>query len=237
MSEERLPFLSHLEELRARLLRCAIVVMVLFFAFYPWAPAIFKGLTSPIRHVLPKGETLIFTGIAEGFLTHFKVGFYSALLVATPYILFQIWQFVIPGLYDREKKYAVLFVAPTLILFTGGALFGFFVILPVVLPFFINSFASEWIRPLPSIQDYLSFAILMMLASGLAFELPVFLVLLNKTGVLNRETLVKKRGYAIILISIVAAVFTPPDVISMMCIAIPMVILYELSLFIMRFLQ
>lgn len=237
MSEERLPFLSHLEELRKRLIRCFIVVGVLFFALYPLSSPIFDWLTSPLRQVLPEGQTLIFTGIVEGFLTHFKVGLYSALLIAVPYILFEVWKFVVPGLYDQEKRYAILFAGSTLILFTAGALFGFFVILPVVLPFFINNFTSEWIRPLPSIQHYLSFAILMMLASGLSFELPVFLVFLNKAGVLSRETLVKKRGYAIIIISIVAAIITPPDVISMMCITLPMILLFELSLLIMRFLR
>ncbi|MBI4208331.1 MAG: twin-arginine translocase subunit TatC [Deltaproteobacteria bacterium] len=237
MSEERLPFLSHLEELRKRLIRCFIVVGVLFFALYPLSSTIFEWLTSPLRQVLPEGQTLIFTGIVEGFLTHFKVGFYTAFLIAIPYLLFEIWRFVVPGLYDQEKKYAILFVGSTLILFTTGALFGFFVILPVVLPFFINDFSSEWIRPLPSIQQYLSFTILMMLASGLSFELPVFLVLLNKVGVISRETLVKKRGYAIIIIAIVAAIITPPDVISMMCIMIPMILLYELSVLIMRFLR
>lgn len=234
MDEAKLPFLTHLEELRQRLLRCLVAVIVLFFLLYPFARTLFTWLTYPLRQALPEGGTLIFTGVAEGFLTHFKVGIYSALFVAMPYILFQIWRFVTPGLYHQERKVASIFIVSTLLLFSTGALFGFFVVFPVVLPFFIQTFASEWIRPLPSIQQYLAFTLFMLFAFGLAFELPVFLLLLNRIGVIHRETLVQKRGYAIILLFLLSAIITPPDVISQLCIAVPMILLYELCILLMR---
>jgi sec-independent protein translocase protein TatC len=167
--------------------------------------------------------------VAEAFLTYMKVAFISGLILASPFVLYQIWAFVAPGLYRHEKKYVVPFVLAGSFFFAIGILFAYYVALPVGFKFLLG-FATDFIKPLPSMKEYLSFSIKFLLAFGLVFEFPVVLVLLARIGVVDAKTLARQRKYAILLIFIFAAILTPPDIISQLIVALPMIGLYELSI-------
>lgn len=229
MADEKLPITSHLEELRRRLIVCFVAICVGFLVSYVFSKRIFHILMEPLLDVLPPGGSLIFTGLTEAFFTYLKVSFLGGIFVASPIILYQIWSFVSPGLYEREKNYACPFVILSTIFFVGGALFGYFVIFPIGFKFFI-SFATETIRPLPSIKEYLSFSARLLLAFGVAFELPLFVLFLSKIGIVNAKMLASQRKYALVTAFIASAVFTPPDVITQLMMALPLLMLYELSI-------
>jgi sec-independent protein translocase protein TatC len=179
--------------------------------------------------MMPTGGSLIFTSVAEAFFTYMKVAFISGLILASPFVLYQIWAFVAPGLYRHEKKYVIPFVLAGSFFFAIGILFAYYVALPVGFKFLLG-FATDFIKPLPSMKEYLSFSIKFLLAFGLVFEFPVVLVLLARIGVVDAKTLARQRKYAILLIFIFAAVLTPPDIISQVIVALPMIGLYELSI-------
>jgi len=178
---------------------------------------------------MPTGGSLIFTSVAEAFFTYMKVAFISGLILASPFVLYQIWAFVAPGLYRHEKKYVVPFVLAGSFFFAIGILFAYYVALPVGFKFLLG-FATDFIKPLPSMKEYLSFSIKFLLAFGLVFEFPVVLVLLARIGVVDAKALARQRKYAILLIFIFAAIITPPDIISQVIVALPMIGLYELSI-------
>jgi len=229
MDEKKLPLATHLQELRKRLILSFIAVGGGFALCYTFAEKIFDILAAPLLNMMPTGGSLIFTSVAEAFFTYMKVAFISGLILASPFVLYQIWAFVAPGLYRHEKKYVVPFVLAGSFFFAIGILFAYYVALPVGFKFLLG-FATDFIKPLPSMKEYLSFSIKFLLAFGLVFEFPVVLVLLARIGVVDAKTLARQRKYAILLIFIFAAILTPPDIISQVIVALPMIGLYELSI-------
>jgi len=229
MDEKKLPLTTHLQELRKCLILSFIAVGAGFAFCYAFAESIFDILAAPLLKMMPTGGSLIFTSVAEAFFTYMKVAFIAGLILASPFVLYQLWTFVAPGLYRHEKKYVVPFVLAGSFFFALGISFGYYVALPVGFKFLLG-FATDFIKPMPSMKEYLSFSIKFLLAFGLVFEFPVVLVLLARIGVINAKTLAKQRKYAILLIFIFAAVITPPDIISQLLVALPLMGLYELSI-------
>jgi sec-independent protein translocase protein TatC len=229
MDEKRLPLTSHLQELRKRLILSFIAIGIGFALCYAFADSIFNILAAPLMKMMPKGGSLIFISVAEAFFTYMKVAFIAGIIVTSPFILYQIWAFVAPGLYQKEKKYVIPFVLGGSFFFALGVLFGYFVAIPISFKFLLG-YATDFIKPMPSMKEYLSFSIKFLLAFGLVFEFPVVLVLLARIGVIDAKMLARQRKYAILLIFIFAAVMTPPDVISQVLMALPLIGLYELSI-------
>ena len=227
--DDKQPFLGHLEELRKRLVACAIAVGVGFAASYAFSERLFRLLIMPLKAVMPEGDQLIFTNLPEMFFTYLKVAFLSGILLMAPFIFYQLWMFIAPGLYRREKKYVIPFVVASTILFVGGSLFGYFVVFPFGFKFFIG-FSNEYVKALPSVKQYFSFAIKLLFAFGIVFELPVVIFFLTKMGIVTPEVLRKKRKYAILLTFVLAAILTPPDIITQCMMAGPLIILYEIGI-------
>jgi len=232
--DEKLPLTTHLQELRTRLVHILVAVGVGFFACYYFKELLFKIITRPLVAVLPKGSHMIFTGLPEAFFIYMKIAFFASLLITSPYTLYQIWKFISPGLYKSEKKYVVPFVLTSSSLFIGGVLFGYFFVIPTAFEFFI-AFSSEFLKPMVSFREYLSFTMKFLLAFGVSFELPVFIFFMTKAGILNVRILTSYRRYAILIIFIVAAVLTPsPDAFSQILMAIPLMLLYEIGIVVAR---
>jgi len=227
--DEKLPFTSHLEELRTRLIRCAIAIGVGFVIAFGFKERLFSILVQPLVKVMKPGETLIYTGLPEAFFTYLKVAFLTGLMVASPIILHQFWMFVAPGLYKKERRMLAPVVLLSSFFFIGGALFGYFFVFPWGFKFFIG-FASDTIRPLPSMKEYFGFSAKLLLAFGLVFELPLVLTFMSKLGIVSVDFLKKNRKYAILLIFSGAAILTPPDVITQIMMALPLMVLYEISI-------
>jgi len=226
---DKLPFTAHLEELRRRLIICCIGIGIGFLGSFFFAKKIFYILMLPLTRFLPPKSTMIYTALPEAFFTYLKLSFFSGIFFAAPLILYEIWCFIAPGLYDHEKKYLFPFVTLSTIFFIGGVLFAYFVIFPIAFRFFLG-YASDNITPLPSIKEYLSFSCKLLLAFGVVFELPLFSLFLAKIGLINASLLKRNRKYALVLIFVVAAIFTPPDVVSQLLMAFPLIFLYELSI-------
>lgn len=233
MDEQKLPLTSHLQELRKRLVLSFISIGVGFVICYAFSQPLFDILSRPLLKVMPSGGTLIFTSVAEAFFTYMKMAFIAGIILASPFVLYQVWAFVAPGLYRHEKKYVIPFVAAGTFFFVLGILFAYVVAIPVGFKFLLG-YATDFIKPMPSMKEYLSFSIKFLLAFGLVFEFPVVLVLLARIGVVNAKTMARHRKYAILLIFIFAAVMTPPDIISQLLMAIPLMGLYELSIILSR---
>ncbi|MDI6763876.1 MAG: twin-arginine translocase subunit TatC [Thermodesulfobacteriota bacterium] len=229
MDEKKQPLTSHLQELRKRLVLSFIAVAAGFVLCYAFSQDLFDILSKPLLKVMPSGGSLIFTSVAEAFFTYMKVAFIAGIILTSPFVLFQVWAFVAPGLYRNEKRYVIPFVAAGSFFFALGILFAYFVAIPVGFKFLLG-YATDFIKPMPSMKEYLSFSIKFLLAFGLVFEFPVVLVLLARIGVVDAKMLARHRKYAILLIFIFAAVMTPPDVISQLLMAIPLMGLYELSI-------
>ena len=229
MDEKKLPLTSHLQELRTRLILSFVAIGVGFGLCYTFSQPLFNILAAPLLKVMPVGGSLIFTSVAEAFFTYMKVGFIGGLILASPFVLYQIWAFVAPGLYRNEKRYVIPYVFLGPFFFALGIFFGYFVALPVGFKFLLG-YATDFIKPMPSVKEYLSFSIKFLLAFGLVFEFPVVLLLLARIGVVDARTLARQRKYAILLIFIFAAVVTPPDLISQVIMALPLMGLYELSI-------
>jgi len=233
MPDAKMPFTQHLEELRRRLIICSIAVAVGFLISYFFKERIFEWLMKPLLQVLPEGESqkLIYTAPHEAFVTYLKVSFIAGIGLASPVILFQLWRFIAPGLYQNEKRYLLPTVFFSTLFFLGGALFGYFIVFPFGFRFFV-SFANDFITPMISTREFTSFATRLLLAFGVVFEMPVFAFFLGRLGLLSASFLKKQRKYAILFIFIVAAILTPPDVVSQMLMALPLLILYEISVWI-----
>ena len=227
--EEKLPFTSHLEELRTRLIRVFIAIGVGFVLAFGFKERLFNILVQPLVNVMKEGETLIYTGLPEAFFTYLKVAFLTGLIVASPLILYQFWMFVAPGLYKNERRMMMPIVLLSSFFFIGGALFGYFIVFPWGFKFFLG-FATETIRPLPSMKEYFGFAAKLLLAFGLVFELPIVLTFMAKLGLVSVEFLKKNRKYALLLFFAGAAILTPPDVITQVMMALPLMVLYEVSI-------
>ena len=233
-NEEKQPFLSHLEELRKRLISSAIAVGLGFSVCYFFSERIFLILIKPLKAVMPEGDQLIFTALPEMFLAYLKVALVAGILMASPYLFYQMWMFVAPGLYKQERSLVVPFVLASTLLFVGGALFGYFVVFPFGFKFFIG-FSNEYVKALPSVKQYFGFALKLLFAFGVVFELPVIIFFLTKLGLVTTELLRKKRKYAILMTFVAAAILTPPDVITQCMMAGPLIILYEVGIIVSRF--
>jgi len=227
--------ISHLLELRSRLIRALIAVIVVFIPCSIFKNEIFTAVAQPLLDKLPKGGTLIATGVISPFMTPFKLAFFVALFLAMPYILFQIWAFVAPGLYRREKRFAVPLMISSVVLFYSGVAFAYFAVFPVMFAFFAST-TPQGVSLMTDIANYMDFVLAMFLAFGAAFEVPVAVVLLVVTGLVSAEKMRASRGYVLIGVFAIAAVLTPPDAISQCIMAIPMYLLYEGGLLMARML-
>ena len=228
-----MPFISHLEELRSRLLRVIIAVGVLFVICYFFKKKLFEILTIPLAVAMPENGTMIFTNLPEAFFTYLKVAFFGAIFLASPYIFYQIWKFVSPGLLKSEKKYVFPFIFFSVTFFMGGSAFAYYVVFPFGFKFFL-AFSTDFIKPMLSIKEYLSFSFKLLLAFGIIFELPIFMFFLSMAGVVDSKMLTTKRRYAILLIFVIAALFTPPDIVTQVLMALPLMLLYEVSVWVVK---
>ena len=234
MAEEKSPFTSHLDELRKRIIICIVAVAVGFSGSYFFAEQIFDILIKPLQAELPPDSMFIFTGLPEAFFVYLKLSLFGGILLASPVLLWEVWCFVAPGLYDQEKKYVYPFVIFSTVLFATGVSFGYFVVFPIAFKFFMG-YSSEIIKPLPSIKEYLNFSCKLLFAFGVVFELPLFVLFLAKIGLVNEKMLRSKRKFAILGIFAVAAILTPPDVVSQILMAIPLLVLYEISILVAKY--
>ncbi|OIQ66995.1 Sec-independent protein translocase protein TatC [mine drainage metagenome] len=225
------PFVQHLIELRDRLVKAsiAIVVVAVALALYPGPGALYDLLAAPLVSHLPKGSTLIATSVISPFMVPLKVLMVAALLLALPVVLYQLWAFVAPGLYSHEKKLVLPLVISSTVLFFVGVAFCYFFVFGRVFAF-IQRFAPKSITASPDIEAYLDFVLSMFLAFGMAFEVPVVVVVLARMGVFSIQRLKDFRGYFVVLAFIIAAIITPPDVVSQLALAIPMCLLYEIGI-------
>jgi sec-independent protein translocase protein TatC len=229
-------FLSHLFELRNRLLRSIIAVVVVLVCLFPWAKEIYALLAAPLLKALPQGATMIATDVTGTFLVPLKVTLMAAFLIALPYVLWQAWAFVAPGLYHHEKRLALPVITSSFVFFLLGMAFAYFFVFPVMFGFFA-SYAPAGVQMMTDIDKYLSFVLAMFLAFGLTFEVPVVVIVLVRLRVVSLEKLRAIRSYVIVGAFVIGAIFTPPDVISQLMLAIPLWLLYELGLFLARFIS
>jgi sec-independent protein translocase protein TatC len=218
--------MSHLLELRNRLMKAMLGLLIAFIPCSVYANELFTQIAQPLLDKLPKGTSLIATSVISPFMTPFKVAFYVALFVAMPIVIYQIWAFVAPGLYRREKRFAVPLLVSSVVLFYAGAVFAYFAVFPVMFSYLVGT-APAGVSYMPDMASYLDFVLTLFFAFGIAFEMPVAVVLLVLTGLVNVDTLGKNRGYVVIGIFVVAAFLTPPDAISQTIMAVPMYLLYE----------
>jgi sec-independent protein translocase protein TatC len=225
--------ISHLLELRDRLIRIFASVIIVFIPAGFFANELFEALSRPLLAQLPKGGTLIATGVMSPFTAPFKAAFFASVFVAMPYILAQIWGFVAPGLYRKEKRFAVPLLISSIVLFYVGVAFAYFFVFPTMFHFFAAT-TPHGVQMMTDISNYLDFVLTMFLAFGVAFEVPVAVVLLTLTGIVSVQKLTDSRGYVVIAIFVIAAVLTPADAISMLMMAIPMVLLYEAGILFAR---
>jgi sec-independent protein translocase protein TatC len=225
------PFVTHLMELRDRLLKAIIAIAIagVALALYPGPGPLYDILAAPLVAHLPKGATLIATSVISPFMVPLKILLMTAFLIALPVVLYQLWAFVAPGLYSHEKKLVLPLVVSSTVLFFIGVAFCYFFVFGQVFAF-IQSFAPKSITAAPDIEAYLSFVLTMFLAFGLSFEVPVAVVVLARMGVVTVDKLKSFRGYFVVLAFVIAAVVTPPDVVSQLALAIPMCLLYELGI-------
>ena len=236
MSADQESFISHLVELRTRLVRAVGAIGVFFVALflYPGSGPIYDVLALPLMNALPEGSKMIATGVITPFMVPVKVTALVAFMIALPYVLYQAWAFVAPGLYEHEKKLALPLVVASTVLFFLGVAFCYFFVFGKVFAF-IHDFAPKSITPAPDIEAYFSFVITMFLAFGITFEIPIVVVVLVRMGLVSVEKLKEARPYVIVGAFVVAAVVTPPDVLSQFMLAVPMCVLYEAGLFLARF--
>ena len=220
------PLIAHLLELRSRLLRGVVGLVVVLLGLLPFANKLYALLAQPLLDKLPKGGQLIATQVASPFFAPMKLAFFVALVVAMPWLLYQAWAFVAPGLYRREKRLALPLLSSALLLFYAGCAFAYFLVLPTVFGF-LARVTPDGVAMMTDISSYLDFVLVLFLAFGLAFELPVALVILVLLGWVTPAQLREGRGYAVVGIFVLAAILTPPDVVSQLMLAIPMCLLYE----------
>jgi sec-independent protein translocase protein TatC len=230
---DKQPFMTHLEELRRRLIACAIAIGIGFVVCYFFSERLFQILVMPLKANMPEGDRLIFTNLPEMFFTYLKTAILAGALLVSPVLFYQIWMFIAPGLYQNERRFAIPFVVFSTMLFVGGSLFGYFIVFPFGFRFFLG-FANDYIQALPSVKQYFSFAIKLLLAFGVVFELPVVMFFLARMGLVTSDLLRRNRKYAILLTFVMASILTPPDVITQLMMAGPLIILYEISIFIAK---
>jgi len=226
---DRQPFMAHLIEFRDRVLRIFISILVIFAGLFSFSQDLYLYVSEPIREFLPESSTMIATEVASPFLTPFKLTLVLSMFAAMPYILYQIWAFVAPGLYQREKKIVLPLFFSSVFLFYGGMAFAYYVVFPLVFMFFTN-IAPEGISVMPDIRSYLDFVLKLFFAFGLSFEIPIAVVILSWMGVVEPDNLAKKRPYVFVLCFVLGMLLTPPDIISQTLLAIPMWLLFEIGI-------
>jgi len=224
---------SHLLELRSRLIKVIICLGVLFVAGIPFASEIYGFVASPLLTILPEGSSMIATQVTSPFMAPIKLVLFAALLVTMPYLFYEVWMFMSPGLYKNEKTFVAPLMATTIILFAAGIAFAYFIVCPIIFKFFIAS-APNSIQIMTDISQYLNFVIKLVFAFGIAFEIPIATFLLVKSGIVKKELLIKSRPYLIILFFVIGMLLTPPDIFSQLFLALPMWILFELGLLISK---
>lgn len=222
-------FVSHLVELRSRLLRAVVAVMLIFAALFPFANRLYTLIAQPLIERLPAGTQMVAIDVATPFVTPLKLAFFTAIFIAVPYLLYQAWAFVAPGLYRHERRLAVPLLVSATLLFYVGCAFAYFVVLPLVFVF-LTSTVPEGVAMMTDISHYLDFVLVMFIVFGVCFEIPVATVILVILGVTDADALKKSRPYVIVGAFVVAAVVTPPDVLSQVLLAVPMCLLFELGL-------
>jgi sec-independent protein translocase protein TatC len=228
--------ISHLLELRGRLLRAIVAIGIAVIPCIMYSNDLFSFMAQPLLAKLPPGSNLVATGVMSPFTTPFKLSFFAALILAMPYVIYQLWAFVAPGLYRNERRFAVPVLVSAILLFYLGIAFAYYFVFPVLFQFFVRT-APKGVTMMTDINNYLDFVLTMFFCFGLAFEVPVAVVLLVLTGMVNIEKLRQSRGYVLIGIFIIAAFLTPPDLLSQCSLAIPMYLLYEGGILMARLLS
>jgi sec-independent protein translocase protein TatC len=227
--------ISHLVELRDRLLRAVIAVVVLFIPCAIFQDRLFTLVATPLIDKMPQGTSMIATSPVAPIMVPLKLAFMSAVFIAMPFILYQAWAFVAPGLYKNEKRFAIPLVLSSIVLFYAGIAFAYFIVFPLMFTF-LTTTAPQGVQMMTDMGNYLDFVLLLFFAFGIAFEIPVATVLLAATGLVRIETMTKNRGYVVLGIFVIAAFLTPPDAISQSFMAIPMYLLYEIGIVLSRML-
>ncbi|MDH7512141.1 MAG: twin-arginine translocase subunit TatC [Clostridiales bacterium] len=230
-SPDEMTFLEHLEDLRKRIFYSFIAIFVAVIPAWIFSQDVYKILARPVTQFLPEGTRLAFTGLTEPFMLYLKVSFLTALFVASPFIFLQLWYFVAPGLYQKEKKYVIPFVSLMSLFFSAGALFGYFVVFPWACRFFLN--LGQDFMPVITVNAYFSLAIKILIGIGLVFELPTLVFFLSRMGIITSRWMIKNFKYAVLSIFVIAAVITPtPDMVTQSILAAPMLLLYGVSILI-----
>ena len=235
-TDQPLPLIAHLTELRAKLLRALLAVLVTFICLFPFANDIYTFVSEPLRDILPVGAGMIATEVTSPFFTPFKLTLVAAIFLAMPYVLYQAWSFIAPGMYRHEKRIAIPLLASSVLLFYAGAAFAYFVVFPLIFGFF-TSVAPQGITIMTDINSYLDFVLKLFFAFGLAFEIPIAVILLIWTGITTPEALASKRRYVIVGCFVVGMVLTPPDVFSQTLLAVPMWLLFEAGIYFGRMIK
>jgi len=228
--------ITHLLELRDRLLYSVIAIAVVFLGLIPFAGEVYTAVAKPLMGVLPAGATMIATEVASPFLTPIKLTLAVAIVITIPFLLYQLWAFVAPGLYRHERSLVMPLLLSSTLLFYGGMAFAYFVVFPMAFGFFVHALPPG-VTMMTDIRSYMDFVFSMFFAFGIAFEVPVAVVLLARMGVINPDTLAQKRPYVILWAFVVAAVITPPDVFSQFFLAVPMILLFEVGLIVSRWMK
>lgn len=235
-SDPPMPLVAHLTELRERLLRSLLAVLVSFILLFPFSNELYAFVSAPLRELMPEGTSMIAIGVASPFLTPFKLALVLAIFLAIPVILFQFWSFIAPGLYQKEKRVALPLIASSVLLFYLGASFAYWVVFPLIFSFF-TSVGPENVAVMTDINSYLNFILKLFFAFGIAFEMPIAVIILIYTGVTTTNSLASMRPYLIVGCFIFGMLLTPPDVISQSLLAIPMWLLFELGIFLGKFIE
>lgn len=235
-TDQAQPLVAHLTELRDRLLKALLSILVVFLCLFPFSNEIYTFVSEPLRAILPAGSSMIATEVASPFLTPFKLTLFAALFIAIPYVLFQIWSFIAPGMYRQEKRLAIPLLISSVLLFYAGAAFAYFVVFPLVFAFFTSVGPTD-VTIMTDINRYLDFVLKLFFAFGLAFEIPIVAVLLIWAGISTTESLKQKRPFIIVFCFVFGMLLTPPDVISQALLAIPMWLLFEVGVFFGRFIE
>ena len=228
-SDKEMPFLEHLIELRARILRSFALIGILFIPIYYYAGPLFSFVAAPLVQALPDGSSMIATQVTSPFLTPFKLAIYTAVFIGVPFLLHQLWAFVSPGLYRSEKRFAFPLLFSSVVLFYAGMAFSYFLVFPLVFDF-LAMVSPEGVPMMTDINHYLDFVLKMFLAFGIAFEIPIATILLVWTGSTDVESLRRKRAYVVVGCFVVGMLLTPPDIISQILLALPMWLLYEIGI-------
>lgn len=227
--DQPLPLVAHLTELRDRLLRALLAVLIVFIGLFPFANEIYSFVSEPLRALLPAGTSMIATDVASPFLTPFKLTLVAAVFIAIPYVLYQAWSFIAPGMYRHEKRLAIPLLASSVVLFYAGAAFAYYVVFPLVFGFF-TSVGPDDIAIMTDINSYLNFVLKLFFAFGISFEIPIAVVIMIAAGITTPEDLARKRPYVIVGCFVFGMLLTPPDVISQALLAVPMWCLFELGI-------